>query len=115
MTGHPDLGELGPELRRAARAILDGIDPVLRSLAARAAADTPGSCQQLWCPVCALAAVVNGEQHPLLDVIAEHSTALLAVIRAMVDHAEAGAPDSDPDPPAGSRSGYEPIPVTVED
>ena len=52
--------------------------------AAAAGADGPGKCQQVWCPVCALAALVSGEQHPLLTVIAEHSVALLSVVRAMV-------------------------------
>ena len=117
--GHPDLGELGPELRRAARAILDGLDPALRSVAALTAAGGPGKCQQVWCPVCALAALVSGEQHPLLDVVAEHSATLLTVIRAMVNDGvndgDGPPPDPGTTPPAGPRSGYEHIPVTVED
>ena len=80
---HPDLG---PELRQLAQSILDRIDPAVRTAAAAAAgADGPGKCQQVWCPVCALAALVSGEQHPLLTVIAEHSVALLTVVRAMVE------------------------------
>src|SRR4051794_23881541 len=95
MTGsHPDIG---PELRQLAQAILDRLDPVVRLAAARAASsgDRPGNCQQVWCPVCALAALVAGEQHPLLDVVAEHSVALLAVIRAILD----GGADAEPPPP----------------
>ena len=125
MTGsHSDLG---PELRQLAQAILDRLDPAVRLAAAAATASSggqPGSCQQVWCPVCALAAAVNGEQHPLLTVIAEHSVALLEVIRALVDDSpsppEAPPPPS-PDDPAGpdqppSGPGrYQPIPVTVED
>ncbi|HTM86410.1 MAG TPA: hypothetical protein VL179_16195 [Mycobacterium sp.] len=117
MTGrHTDVG---PELRNLARAILDGIDPALRSLAAVAATGDPGKCQQVWCPVCALAALVSGEQHPLLEVIGEHSVALLTVIRAMVEDVENGG-TAPPDPPpsggAGApRSGYEHIPVTVQE
>ena len=87
MTGsHPDIG---PELRQLAQTILDRLDPAVRLAAARAAGsgDGPGKCQQVWCPVCALAALVAGEQHPLLTVIAEHSVALLAVIRAIVEDA----------------------------
>lgn len=83
MTGtHP---ELGPELRALATSILDKLDPALRQ-AARAAADggTPGKCNQLFCPVCALAALVEGEHHPLLATIAEHSLALVMVVRAML-------------------------------
>ncbi|MEB3034618.1 hypothetical protein [[Mycobacterium] nativiensis] len=121
---HPDLGELGPELRKLAQAILDRLDPAVRAAAMLAAAgDGPGKCQQVWCPVCALAALVTGEEHPLLTVIAEHSVALFEVIRAVVG--ETGAPPSPPDgpptgPPGGggdgaaARSGYQHIPVTVE-
>jgi hypothetical protein len=123
MTGtHTDLG---PELRQLAQAILDKVDPVVRLAAARAAAAAaagPGQCQQVWCPVCALAAVINGEQHPLLQLISEHSVALLAVIRAVLnDSADSdapGPPDGGPDgpPPEDSPPGhYQHIPVTVED
>ena len=41
--------------------------------------------------MCALAALVNGEQHPLLTVIAEHSVALVTMIRAMVAEDGGGA------------------------
>ena len=82
-TPHPDVG---PELRRLAKAVLDRLDPAVRAAAAMATETLsgPGRCQQVWCPVCALAALVNGERHPLLTVIADHSGALLAVIRTMV-------------------------------
>lgn len=87
---HPDVAE---ELRLLAQAILDRLDPALRAAAARAAEGLggPGRCQQVWCPVCALAAAVTGEQHPLLTVIAEHSVALLTVIRSMTAQSTAGA------------------------
>lgn len=127
MTGsHTDLG---PELRHLAQAILDKLDPAVRLAAARAAATAargPGRCQQVWCPVCALAAAVNGEHHPLLGVVAEHSAALLAVIRAVLDDGDDAAgpapdggpdgpssPDDDSPPPSPGR--YQHIPVTVED
>jgi len=114
---HPDVG---PELRRLARSILDGIDPALRAVATMAAAGDPGKCQQVWCPVCALAAVINGEHHPLLEVIGEHSVALLTVIRALIDNADAGTDTPPPDGPPGGgsdapRRGYEHIPVSVEE
>ncbi|MGO9155221.1 hypothetical protein [Mycobacterium sp.] len=133
---HPDLGPLGPELRRLAQAILDGIDPAVRSAAALAAGAPVGTgkCQQVWCPVCALAALATGEQHPLLTVVADHSLALLDVIRAMVndvndiDRSEKPPPDGSPgggqtaEPPPGTAEGdgavktrYEAIPVTVEE
>ena len=137
MTGsHP---ELGSELRQLAQDILDRLDPAVRLAAANLAAsagDSPGKCQQVWCPVCALAAVVNGEQHPLLSVIAEHSVALLTVIRAVLDDGSDGSgsggdsgpggdsppPDGGPDapppddyPPPPPPGRYQHIPVTVED
>jgi hypothetical protein len=73
-------------LRRLAQLILDRLDPAVRAAATMATEGLGGAgrCQQVWCPVCALAAVANGEQHPLLTVIADHSVALLAVIRGMV-------------------------------
>jgi hypothetical protein len=113
---HPDLG---PELRALAQMILDRIDPAVRLAAARVTgADGPGKCQQVWCPVCALAALVSGEQHPLLTVIAEHSVALLTVVRAMVEDIEAAhAPQEPPpdEPPPNGPSRYQHIPVTVEE
>jgi hypothetical protein len=111
--------ELGPELRALAQSILDRIDPAVRAAAAAAAGgDGPGKCQQVWCPVCALAALVSGEQHPLLTVIAEHSVALLGVVRAMVaDVSSAQGPDQPPpdEPPPSAQSRYQHIPVTVEE
>jgi hypothetical protein len=138
MTGsHPDIG---PELRQLAQTILDRLDPAVRLAAARAAGsgDGPGKCQQVWCPVCALAALVAGEQHPLLTVIAEHSVALLAAIRAIVEDAADTADTADsargpgfpepppegPPPPDGPGGGeppptgpgrYQHIPVTVDE
>src|SRR3954447_6683487 len=124
MTGpHSDIG---PELRALAQAILDRLDPSVRLPAARAAGsgDGPGKCQQVWCPVCALAALVAGEQHPLLSIVAEHSVALLTVIRAMVENIErppepppkSPPPDAGPggdEPPPPDPGRYQHIPVTV--
>ncbi|AQT82735.1 hypothetical protein B1R94_11120 [Mycolicibacterium litorale] len=116
--------DIGPELRALAQTILDRIDPAIRAGAAMAgAAGAPGKCQQVWCPVCALAALINGEQHPLLTVVADHSVALVTMIRAMVDESPAAPPGPDEPPPdgsgpapgAGGPSRYEHIPITVED
>jgi hypothetical protein len=124
---HP---EIGPELRKLAQAILDGIDPAVRMAATLTAGDGPGTgkCQQIWCPVCALAAVATGDQHPLITMIADHSIALLEVIRSLVDDIDRSAkppPDGPPggEPPtdggaaddAGVTSHYQPIPVTIEE
>jgi hypothetical protein len=123
--------DLGPELRKLAEAILDGIDPAVRMAAAMTAGNGPGTgkCQQIWCPVCALAALATGDQHPLLTVIADHSIALLEVIRAIVDDLDRSAPPPAPEGPPGGgapaedtsadaangRTRYQPIPVTIEE
>ncbi|WP_319452016.1 MULTISPECIES: hypothetical protein [unclassified Mycobacterium] len=121
---HP---EIPPELRQLAETILNRLDPAVRLAAARATAGGAGKCEQVWCPVCALAALINGEQHPLLTVIAEHSVALLAVVRAMAEPAEGaghpeppdptapgGPPPPEDEPPPGPGR-YQHIPVTVEE
>lgn len=128
---------MGPELRQLAQTILDRIDPAVRLAAARAAASgaSPGKCQQVWCPVCALAALASGEQHPLLKVIADHSVALLTVVRAILENTDqsaataqsGGTPPPPPPPPDGpplppdpeapppGPGRYQHIPVTVEE
>lgn len=124
-SGHADLG---PELRQLAQAILDRLDPAVRAAAAKAAGSLrgPGRCQQVWCPVCALAALVSGEEHPLLTVVAEHSVALMTVIRTMAADQAArpaesgeGVPGAaDPAAPPGGNGtgngGYQHIPIVVE-
>ncbi len=128
MTTHRDVG---PELRKLAQAVLDGIDPGVRAAAARAWGGGPARCQQVWCPVCALAALMTGEQHPLLSVIADHSVSLLSVARALLDDLEKSEekPENGPGsaPPDGggdvsaptgdgmSKSHYQPITITVEE
>jgi hypothetical protein len=124
---HPDIG---PELRKLAQAILDGIDPAVRTAAALTAGAGVGTgkCQQVWCPVCALAALATGDQHPLLTVIADHSIALLEMIRAIVDDIDRSAKPPPDGPPGGGittepttagdaavKTRYQPIPVTVEE
>ena len=125
-SSHPDIG---PELRQLAQAILDRIDPAVRAAAAAMAAQRrgPARCEQVWCPVCALAALVTGEEHPLLTVVAEHSVSLMTVIRTMAADPQAGPGgpgDSDvPRPadaaaPSGSNGAgngrYQHIPIVVE-
>ena len=127
MTGvHPDIG---PELRKLAQKILNQIDPAVRLAASMAVGDGVGTgkCQQVWCPVCALAAVVSGDEHPLLTVIAEHSVSLLTVIRAIVDQVDQTTPTPTPDGPPGGgaepeaaadsrpATRYQPISVTVDE
>ena len=122
-SAHPDIG---PELRQLAQALLDRLEPAVRAAAAAAGEATrePGLCQQVWCPVCAVAALANGEQHPLLGLIAEHSVSLLTVIRTMAaDPASPGdaapahdatAPAADDMPPSTQNGRYHHIPIVVE-
>ncbi|MGE2833496.1 hypothetical protein [Mycobacterium sp. SMC-4] len=127
---HP---EIPPELRQLAQTILERLDPAIRLAAAgmQMGQDSPGRCQQVWCPVCALAALVSGEQHPLLNIVAEHSVALLTLVKALVDNDDGpgppqppeGGPPGSPAPPHTEGSGepgaapgrYQHIPVTVEE
>ncbi len=104
--------DVGPELRRLAQAILAGIDPAVRAAASMASSAGVGKCQQVWCPVCALAALVSGEQHPLLTVVADHSVALMDVIRSMVDDVNRSA-EPPPDDPPGGGLGSAPDPATA--
>ena len=121
--------EFGPELRQLANAILDRLDPAVRAAAAAAAEalGEPGACQQVWCPVCALAALLNGEQHPMLNLLAEHSGTWLTVLRTMAaDPAASAAPDAGPPagvdenpaaddvPPPTQNGRYHHIPIVVE-
>jgi hypothetical protein len=130
---HTDAGaagrrhsDIGPELRQLAQSILDRLDPAVRLAAARVQSGGRGKCEQVWCPVCAIAALISGEQHPLLNVVAEHSVALLTVVKAMVDDLDsARTPPPEPDgpppsPPPGPATPPEPgryqhIPVIVEE
>ncbi|MDH6245960.1 hypothetical protein [Mycobacterium sp. OTB74] len=132
--GADGLGELTPELRQLALALLDRLEPVFRLTAAAVltAGDGPGKCQQVWCPVCALAALAKGEQHPMLSLIADQSDAFLIALRAIL--AERAGETEQPEPPtdpSGSTAGdtdepadpqdrpspgrYQPIPVTFEE
>lgn len=101
--------DIGPELRQLAQSILDRLDPAVRMAAARAQAGGSGKCEQVWCPVCALAALISGEQHPLLSVLAEHSVALLTMVRAMVENLDgAGTPPQPDGPPPQGQPPPEP-------
>ena len=116
--------DIGPELRQLAQAILDRLDPAVRSAAAMAADSMrgPGRCQQVWCPVCALAALVSGEQHPMLTVISEHSVALMAMLRPPAADPTAEPPAQPPaeqpaepqDPQRNGSGRYQDIPIVVE-
>jgi hypothetical protein len=121
---HPTVG---PELRHLARTILASLEPAIQAATDYTArtASTPGKCQQTWCPLCALAALASGEQHPLSTLVAEHGASMLALILAMVT--ESAPPQHDPEttkdatfggasqPQPATQNGYQPIAVPVVD
>lgn len=71
------FGEFAAELRLLAEAVLERVEPVLR----RAADGQPDWSSCRWCPVCAAAALVRGEHHDVLAVVADHGTAIVTVLR----------------------------------
>ncbi|MFE9326707.1 hypothetical protein ACIHDR_34150 [Nocardia sp. NPDC052278] len=71
------LGEFAAELKLLAEAVLERVEPVLR----RAADGEPDWSSCSWCPVCAAAALVRGEHHDVLSVVADHGTAIVTVLR----------------------------------
>ncbi len=105
--------DIPPELRQLAQSILDRLDPLVGLLAARAQTGGSGKCEQVWCPVCALAALIAGEEHPLLNVVAEHSVGLLALVKAMLDNLDSKPPQPHaptPESPSESASTASPEP-----
>ncbi len=126
------LGDLPVDLRLLAQALIDKIDPVVRlSVAMLADGENPSDCNQVWCPVCALVALANDEQHPMLTAIAEHSATFLDAVRAaLADQGPLGPdpePPTDPSGPGGRHrqsddpetspgpGRYQSIPVSVEE
>ncbi len=124
---HPDIG---PELRALAQSILDRLDPAVRAAAATllsSGAAEAGRCQQVWCPVCALAALVSGEQHPMLTLVAEHSVTVMALLRDMAAASGSAAPAESPEEAPGQPTAeadqipgdqipgrYQSIPIVIE-
>lgn len=110
------------DVQQLARMVLGMLDPLIQAGTAFAAVSedgAPGKCQQVWCPVCAVAAIAAGEQHPLTAVVAEHGAALLALIRSVAESdpgpAENATVAQPADEPAQAPSSYQSIPVTVHE
>lgn len=108
--------ELGPELRALAQAVLAILAPLVHAGFTLIPGDDadPSGCQQVWCPVCAVAAVAAGERHPLATIVAEHGVALLSLLQTVASSPPAAAPSAPAAAPPAT-SGYEPIPVTIHD
>ena len=115
------------ELRALAETVLERIEPILQKAArgAEAAAESEGtdsagqagcsSCS--WCPLCALAALIRGEQHDLVTAVAGHASALLAVLREVLDGQQDAAAEhagQTPERPAPA-SAFVPIHITIKD
>ncbi|MFC9358644.1 hypothetical protein ACFTZB_19005 [Rhodococcus sp. NPDC057014] len=128
-----DHAQLLAELRTLAETALDRLEPILsRAAAPHTAADAagadPGAGQWsgcTWCPVCALAALIRGEQHDLVTLLAGQASVLIAVLRQILDeHTDhdppgPGAPEPGPGDGGGTPEpdggpAFEPITVTVK-
>ncbi|WP_165497031.1 hypothetical protein [Rhodococcus sp. ABRD24] len=117
MTG--EHAELTAELRALAETVLERLGPVLQKAAAprpEGAVGDPAPCPSCsWCPLCALAALIRGEQHDLVTLLAGQASTLLAVLREALDNHEwaPASPGTEPDP-AGGTSSFVPIDVTIK-
>lgn len=92
--------DVAAELWALAETVLTRLEPVLR----QAVEDQQQRPQQgcSWCPVCALAALIRGEQHDLLTVVATEGASIVALLRQLMsDHAESTASSSSSSHPAG--------------
>ncbi|MBS9371663.1 hypothetical protein [Rhodococcus sp. B50] len=79
-------------------------------------AATPSGCA--WCPLCAAAALVRGENHELVTRLATKLAALIALLREFLSQflpATGGSspPEPTPDAPTRERPAFVPISVNV--
>ncbi|MCQ4119021.1 hypothetical protein [Rhodococcus tibetensis] len=128
-----DHAQLVADLRALAESALERLEPILQRAAAPHSQDGPNDERAAtgewsgctWCPVCALAAVIRGEQHDLVTLLANQGTVLVAVLRQILDehrvHDGPQAPESPPGgsgaedaPPSPAESAFVPISVTIK-
>ncbi|MFI8565087.1 hypothetical protein ACIGGF_00790 [Rhodococcus sp. NPDC078407] len=77
--------ELGADLLALADTVLTRLDPILRRVAETQQERDQQSCS--WCPVCALAALVRGERHDLVELVASEGAVIIALLRQLLaDH-----------------------------
>ncbi len=106
-----DHSELGADLLALADTVLTRLEPILRRVAETQQDRDQQGCS--WCPVCALAALVRGERHDLVELVASESVVVIALLRQLLaDHTTSGAPHSatqapteSPSPAAAAESG----------
>lgn len=78
--------DVAAELWALAETVLTRLEPVLRQAMEEQRERPRQGCS--WCPVCALAALIRGEQHDLLTLVATEGAAVVALVRQIVaDHA----------------------------
>ncbi|QSE94470.1 hypothetical protein JWS13_40625 [Rhodococcus pseudokoreensis] len=128
-----DHAQLLAELRTLAETALDRLEPILQRAAAPhppadAAGEPAGAGQWsgcTWCPVCALAALIRGEQHDLVTLLAGQASVLIAVLRQILDehtdHDPSGPGAPEPGPGDGGSNtepdggpAFEPITITFK-
>ncbi|MDV6262269.1 hypothetical protein [Rhodococcoides yunnanense] len=81
-SGH---SELGADLLALADTVLTRLDPILRRVAETQQVRDQQGCS--WCPVCALAALVRGERHDLVELVASEGAVIIALVRQLLaDH-----------------------------
>lgn len=78
-TEHSDVAA---ELWALAETVLTRVEPILRQAVTDQQERPRQGCS--WCPVCALSALIRGEQHDLLTVLATEGATVIAMIRQLV-------------------------------
>ncbi|WP_277609749.1 hypothetical protein [Rhodococcus sp. CH91] len=114
------------ELLVLADAVLDRVEGVVQQFAVPSNdSDAPAAPEQhgtsagcTWCPLCAGAALLRGEDHELVTRLATRLAALIALLRELVSRylgrtGETDPPEPPPDAPARDRPAYVPISVDV--
>ncbi|WP_346777468.1 hypothetical protein [Rhodococcus sp. HNM0563] len=95
-------------------------DAATNNDAAESSAPAPSAGGCTWCPLCAVAALVRGENHELIAKLASQLAALIAIVRELLARflppppTEPGSsPDGTPPPEPPDRGGFVPISVTI--
>lgn len=126
--------DVAADLWALAETVLTRLEPMLRRAVEEQSAASAQGCS--WCPVCALAALIRGEQHDLLTLVATEGATVVAMIRQIVaEHSQDGTsrtkgaahtPEGDPgntheapiahdtEEPVVRRAGFVPITVNVK-
>ncbi|MCJ0893474.1 hypothetical protein [Rhodococcus sp. ARC_M5] len=116
-----DHSELGADLLALADTVLTRLEPILSRVAETQQDRDQQGCS--WCPVCALAAMLRGERHDLVELVASEGAVVIALLRQLLaDHTTSGAtnsgahtpptpPSTDPEPGAPGTTATDPAEV----